>query len=359
MRTSTSPHIHVRHDWLSLVSEEALEPDLPIIDAHHHLWDRPGALYLFNEYRRDVDTGHRIVASIYAQCRNMYRDTGPVEMRPIGEVEFVNGVAAQAASGLYGPFRACAAIVGFADLMLGDDVGPVLEAIVHAGNGRLRGIRNTTAWHEHEAIRSNPQPPPAGMLTSDRFRLGVRRLARQGLSLDVWAYHTQLDEVLDLARRNPDVTFIVDHVGGPLGAGPYIGRRDEVFADWKAGMAQLAALSHVNVKLGGLGMNVSGFAFHERPRPPSSQELAEAWKPYILTCIELFGPRRCMFESNFPVDKGMCSYPILWNAFKRLTSGFSAPEKAALYSDTALSVYGLSPAAVGVPNAIIQKADRA
>ncbi|MDE2364153.1 MAG: amidohydrolase family protein [Hyphomicrobiales bacterium] len=347
MRATSSPHIHVREDWLALRSEEILEPELPIIDAHHHLWDRPGALYLFGEFLADIRSGHRILASVYAQCRSMYRGFGPVEMRPVGEVEFVNGVAAQSASGLYGSFRACAAIVGFADLMLGDKAAPVLDALIQAGNGRLRGVRNTTAWHEHEAIRSNPQPPPPGLLASDCFRRGVRHLSTRNLSLDVWAYHTQLAELVDLVRQNPDLRVIVDHVGGPLGAGPYAGRRDEVFAEWKARMTELAALPRVCVKLGGLGMNVSGFAFHERAAPPSSQELAEAWKPYIQTCIDLFGPDRCMFESNFPVDKGMFSYPVLWNAFKRITRDFSASEKASLYSGAAASVYRLTPAEIG------------
>jgi L-fuconolactonase len=347
MSAAPSPHIAVREEWLALRAEEPLEPDLPIVDAHHHLWDRPGERYLFPEYLADMKSGHNIVASIYAQCRSMYRDAGPTEMRPVGEVEFVNGIAAQSASGIYGQVRACAAIVGFADLTLGDHASPVLEALTNAGNGRLRGVRNTTAWHENEAIRSNPQPPPPGLLSSDKFRQGVRCLARQKMSLDVWAYHTQLSDVIDLAQRNADVPLILDHVGGPLGAGPYVGQRDAVFADWKAKLSELARLPQVVVKLGGLAMKVGGFDFHERPQPPSSHELAEAWKPYIQTCIDLFGPDRCMFESNFPVDKGMASYPILWNAFKRIAKVFSDSEKAALFSGTALNVYRLTRADVG------------
>lgn len=348
MRTSLSPHLPVREQWLALRTEAVLEPELPIVDAHHHLWDRPGARYLFPEYLADVGSGHNVIASIYAQCRSMYRDYGPVEMRPVGEVEFANDIAAQSASGIYGRFHACTAIIGFADLTLGGDVVPVLEALVRSGNNRLRGIRNTTAWHADEAIRSNPQPPPPGLLSSDAFRAGVRCLARANLSLDIWAYHTQLGEVVDLARLNPDVPLILDHVGGPLGLGPYAGQRDAVFADWRAKMAELAALPQVAVKLGGLGMKVAGFAFHEHPEPPTSHELAEAWKPYIQTCIDLFGPVRCMFESNFPVDKGMVSYAVLWNTFKRIAQGFTLPEKSMLFSGTASRVYRLSPTDVAM-----------
>ncbi|MGY3551458.1 L-fuconolactonase [Bradyrhizobium sp. USDA 4472] len=341
--STTSPHLSVREDWLSLKTEEVLEPGQPIVDAHHHLWDRPGACYLFPEYLADVRSGHNVVASIFAQCRSMYRDSGPDEMRPLGEVEFINGVAAQSASGIYGHFRACTAIVGFADLTLGAKVAPVLQALVRAGGDRLRGVRNTTAWHEDPAIRSNPQPPPPGLLSNEGFRQGVRCLARENLSLDVWAYHTQLNEVMELAQQNPDLSIILDHVGGPLGLGPYAGQRDAVFLDWRASVAKLAALPNVTVKLGGLGMKTTGFVFHEQSRPPGSRELAQAWKPYIETCIELFGPVRCMFESNFPVDKGMCSYLILWNAFKRIVETYSQPEKQALFSGTAMRVYRISP----------------
>lgn len=340
--STVSPHISVREDWLKSRTEEVLDPGRPIVDAHHHLWDRPGARYLFLEYLADVRSGHNVVASIFAQCRSMYRDSGPEEMRPVGEVEFVNGVAAQSASGLYGRFRACAAIIGFADLTLGAKVAPVLEAQARAGGNRLRGIRNTTAWHVDPAIRSNPQPPLPGLLSCDAFRQGVQCLAQKNLSLDVWAYHSQLREVIDLARQNPGLSLILDHVGGPLGLGPHAGQRDAVFADWKANIAELAALPNVTVKLGGLGMKTTGFTFHELPQPPGSRELAEAWRPYIQTCIDLFGPDRCMFESNFPVDKGMFSYLILWNAFKRIVEKFTESEKTALFSGTATRVYRLS-----------------
>jgi predicted TIM-barrel fold metal-dependent hydrolase len=330
-----SLHVPVREDWLALQSEPAVDPDLPLIDAHHHLWDRPGSRYLLPELAADLDSGHAVAATVYIQCRTAYRADGPDALRSAGEVEFAAEIAVRSGGG------ACAAIVGCADLRLGTGVAPVLEALIEAGGGRLRGIRNQTAWHPDPAIASNPVPPVPGLLTDDAFNLGVAALESHGLVLDVWAYHTQLGEVYDLARRHPRIPVVVDHCGGPLGAGPYAGKASEVFAEWRVGMAALSRLPNVRVKLGGLGLRVAGYAFHERPVPPTSTELADAWRAVILTCIDLFGPARCMFESNFPVDKGMFSYPVMWNAFKRLTRGFPAEERARLFSGTAAEVYGL------------------
>jgi predicted TIM-barrel fold metal-dependent hydrolase len=337
--TGHSPHLHVREEWLALQREEVLEPQLPIIDAHHHLWDRPTGRYLFDELMADMRTGHNVIATIFVQCRAMYRKDGPEAFKPVGEVEFINGVAAQSASGLYGEARACAAMVGCADLMLGQQVAPVLEKLQQAGGDRLRGIRNSTAWHADARIRSNPIQPPPGMLSDPRFRAGAAQLQKAGLSLDVWAYHTQLDDVLALAQANPDLSIILNHAGGPLGAGPYVGQRAQVMQLWQAAMAQLAALPNVTLKIGGLGMPVGGWDFHLQDAPPSSVQLAQAWRPYVERCLDMFGPQRCMFESNFPVDKGMFSYVSLWNAFKRLSAAYSADERRALFSGTAARVY--------------------
>ncbi|MBE9603240.1 amidohydrolase [Acetobacteraceae bacterium H6797] len=342
-----SPHLAVREDWLAQIEEEILEPGLPIIDPHHHLWDRPGARYLLDDLLRDTGSGHDIRATVYIQARSMYRAEGPEEWRSLGETEFANGEAARSASGLYGPIRACAGIVGMVDLMLGDGVAPLLEQHLRAGGDRFRGVRNQTAWHESPEISSNPVPPRKGLLSEPAFFRGARRLSEYGLSLDIWAYHTQLDEVLALARALPELAVVLDHTGGPLGAGPYAGRRDEVFAAWSAGMRQLAQCANVVVKLGGLGMGVGGFGFERGALPPSSAQLAAAWRPYIEFCIEAFGAGRCMFESNFPVDKGSYGYAVLWNAFKRLAAGASDSEKEALFSGTAARVYRLHPAGEG------------
>ena len=338
-----SPHLPVREDWLARRREEALDPALPIVDAHHHLWDRPGARYLLDDLLRDTGSGHDVRATVYVQARSMLRAGGPEVLRSLGETEFANGIAAMGESGLYGPTRACAAIVGMVDLMLGDNVTPVLERHLRAAGERFRGVRNQTAWHAAPEINSNPVPPLPGLLLEPAFRHGAARLAEYGLSLDVWAYHTQLDEVLDLARALPELALVLDHCGGPLGAGPYAGRRAEVLAEWGGRMRLLAACPNVVVKLGGLGMAVGGFGFERRALPPLSEDLAAAWRPYLDTCVEAFGAARCMFESNFPVDKGSTGYVALWNAFKRFAAPASVEERAELFSGTAIRTYRLPP----------------
>jgi predicted TIM-barrel fold metal-dependent hydrolase len=275
----------------------------------------------------------------------MYRAGGDPALRPVGETEFVNGTAAMSASGVYGPARACAGIVGHADLRLGGGVRPVLEAHIAASGGRFRGVRHIAAFHTDEAVRSTTLKYPPGLLADAGFREGFAVLGAMGLTYDTWLYHTQLPELIDLARASSGTTIVLDHVGGMIGVGPYAERRDEAFAEWRASICELARSEQVVVKLGGLGMRLFGFGFHERERPPGSHELADAWRPYVETCIEAFGPRRCMFESNFPVDKGACSYGVLWNAFKRLAAGSSPEEKAALFHDTASRVYRLGETA--------------
>jgi L-fuconolactonase len=246
-----------------------------------------------------------------------------------------------ASSGAYGACRACAGIVGDADLLLGGRVQRVLEAHVAAAPERFRGVRHLTHWHPDPSARSTGNTAP-GLLLHPAFREGVACLAPLELSLDVWLYATQLQDACDLAGAFPDTTIVLDHIGGPLGLGPYAGKRDEVFAEWSAGIAALARHGNVHVKLGGLGMRVFGFAFHEQPRPPTSEQLAMAWRPYIETCVEAFGPRRCMFESNAPVDKGTCSYHVLWNAFKRISAGCSPRDRHELFCGTAARVYRIA-----------------
>ena len=260
----------------------------------------------------------------------------------VGEVEFVNGVAAMSASGAYGPTRACDGIVGTADLRAGTEVKAVLEAEIRAGGGRFRGIRQVSAW-DADANIMRPMPSrPQGLLSEKTFREGFACLAPLNLSFDAFLLHPQLPELIDLARAFPETRIVLDHVGGPIGIGSYSSRRDEVFRDWQTSIRKLAKCDNVSVKLGGLGMRLAGFDFHARERPPSSEALAEAWQPYIETCIEAFGPRRSMFESNFPPDKGTCSYAVLWNAFKRLTAKYSDAEKAAMFAGTAAAFYRLA-----------------
>ncbi len=336
-----SRQIAVREEWLAQLQEAPLDPALPIVDPHHHLWDRAGERYLLDDLLRDAATGHDVRATVFVQCGAMYRATGPEEERSLGETEFVNGVAAASASGTYGPVRACAGIIGFVDLTLGDRVAPLIEAHLATARARFRGVRNRTAWHPSPEVRSNLLGPPPGPLEVPSFMEGARRLAGYGLVLDIWAYQTQLPLVAAVARAVPDLTVVVDHCGGPLGVGPYAGRREEGFVEWRREVLALAGLPNTVMKLGGLAMEVGGHDFHLRDLPPGSAVLEEAWRPIIHTLIEAFGADRCMFESNFPVDKGMCGYGVLWNAFQRLASGAGEDERAGLFAGTATRIYRL------------------
>jgi len=343
--TSFPYYLPVRQDWLDRREEPIIEPELPIVDPHHHLWDRPDWRYLLDELRADTGSGHNIVATVFVQARAMLRAAGPAEMRHVGETEFVNGVAAMSASGIYGNTRHCAGIVGHADLALGSRVEPVLTAHMRAGGDRFRGIRHFSAWDADTSIRNPAYSPPAGLLGDKTFREGFAVLGRLGLSFDAWLYHPQIDEVADLARAFPETKIVLNHVGGPIGIGAYAGKHKAVFPGWAASIKALAACPNAYVKLGGLGMRMGGFGFHERPEPPSSESLAATWRPYIDTCIEAFGPSRSMFESNFPVDKGSYSYPVFWNACKLLAQGASAAEKADLFAGSATRFYRLDLAA--------------
>jgi predicted TIM-barrel fold metal-dependent hydrolase len=340
--TAPTPHLPVRPEWLASRREEILEPDLPIVDPHHHLVDRANTgRYLLPELLADTGSGHNITATVYLEWLSMYRGGGPMPLRPVGEVEFANGVAAIAASETFGKTKVCAGIVGYADLMLGAQVEEVLETMILAGGGRFRGIRYISASHPDEAARGSSVNRPAGLLLNGKLREGFARLHPLGLSFDAWMYFTQLGELIDLARAFPETPIVLDHVGGPIGIGPYAGKRDEVFAEWKRSIADLARCPNVHVKLGGLGMRLFGFDVHTGELPPSSEQLATLWRPYIETCIGAFGPERSMFESNFPVDKGSGSYHVFWNAFKRIAAGCSAAEKTALFSGTASKFYRL------------------
>ncbi len=341
--------------------EPILEPELRIIDPHHHLWDRVALLptlppvqheferivrlaprYLLDELLADMRSGHNVVATVFVECGSMYRAEGPPEQAPLGETEFVNGQAAMCASGGYGAVRACAGIVGHADLMLGDRVAAVLEAHVGLAPDRFRGIRYSAAHDADRTVLGPLARRPAGVFMDRKFREGFARLAPLGLSFDAWLLEPQLLELIDLARTFPDTAIILDHVGTPLGIAAYAGRRGERFETWRARIHELARCSNVVVKVGGLAMPFGGF----NPgvgAAPLSERLADLWRPYVETCIEAFGADRCMMESNFPVDLYTCGYAVLWNALKRLASGASATEKTALFSGVAERVYRLAP----------------
>jgi predicted TIM-barrel fold metal-dependent hydrolase len=326
--------------WLDLTIEKPIEPELPICDPHHHLWDRENNRYLLDDLLQDIKGGHNIIQTVFVECRAMYRKDGPYEMRPVGETEFVQGIAEQSTIKQYAKPAVANGIVGFADLTLGSLVMPVLEAHITVGKNRFKGIRHPSAWDASEDIISYGNSPERLLLDS-KFREGFACLGKHGLSFDAWLYHTQLTDLADLARAFPDTVMVLNHVGGPLAIGPYAGKRSEVFLEWKKGIAELSTCNNVFVKLGGLGMPLGGFNWNERPVPPDSAELAATMAPYYLWCIEHFGVDRCMFESNFPVDKQSYSYTVMWNSFKKITRDFSTGERNALFCDSAVRVYRL------------------
>jgi len=341
--TKSGLYADPREDWLALRKEEILDPARPIVDPHHHLWDRGGQRYLIEELAADIGSGHNVIATVYVEARSMYRAAGPEALRPLGEVEFANGAAAMSASGGYGSAAICAGIVGHANLLLGEAARPVLEAEIAAGNGRFRGIRHSSAWDADAEVAGMYALRPKGLLLDPIFREGFACLAPLGLSFDAWLFHPQIGELADLARAFPDTGIVLDHCGGPIGVGSYANRREEIFANWKASIQDIAKCPNVMVKLGGLAMRLLGYDFDRRPKPPSSEDAAAAWGAYIETCIEAFSAERCMFESNFPPDKGQCSYQVIFNAFKRIAAQYSEPEKTALFSGTATEFYRLKP----------------
>ena len=329
----------IDHAWLARHTETVLEPDLPIVDPHHHLWMRDGNVYLLPELLDDIASGHNVAATVFEECHSMYRAGGPDEEKSLGETEFVTGIAAMGASGAFGAAKVCARMVGRVDLLLGAKAGSLLERHMIASGGRFAGIRQSTAWDAdiHKVV------PVQGMLLDPAFRQGYAALSALGLVFDAWVYHPQLHEVADLAAAFPNTRIVLNHVGSPILGGPYATDRAKVFTDWKAGMAALSKHHNVTVKLGALPIRLPGVSGAPKDVPPSSEEVAAAWRPWLETSIELFGADRCMFESNFPVQKRWCSYQVVWNAFKRIAANASGTEKAALFAGTAARIYGVSP----------------
>ncbi|MBV9045123.1 MAG: amidohydrolase family protein, partial [Alphaproteobacteria bacterium] len=296
--------------------------------------------YLFDELLKDLKSGHNIRGTIYMECGAMYRADGPQELKCVGETEFVNGVAAMSASNIYGDVRACAGIVGHVDLKIGARAEDVLRSHIAAGHGRFRGIRHSASYDEDPGVLGPLHGRnTAGLYLDKTFREGFACLGKLGLSFDAWLLEPQLPDLIDLARAFPDTTIVLDHVGTPLGIGRYSGKLQERFADWKKNIETLAKCPNVNVKVGGLPMPFAGWKLRMHEADPPSSKLAEQWKPYVDTTIAAFGAKRCMFESNFPVDRFGCDYVSLWNAFKILAKGYSADEKTALFSGTAARVY--------------------
>ncbi|MCR9258809.1 MAG: amidohydrolase family protein [Pseudomonadaceae bacterium] len=323
-------------NWLNKLQEDILEPDIAIVDPHHHLWLRNGYTYLLPELAADMASGHRIVASVFAECHSMYRQRGPLEERSLGETEFVRGQAAMSASGGFGSARACDVMFGNVDVMLGDKVEPLLEKHVEFSGGSFRGIRISSGWHSSDLIQN--VSPDAQLLMSPQVDAVAAVLTRMDMTLDIWVYHTQLQEVAALADKHPDLTIVLNHVGSPILGGPYRGKTAEVFEEWRGLIAEVARRQNVFVKLGALPIRMPDYS-GDRTLPPGSIEVAAAWQSWVDFCIEAFSPSRAMFESNFPVQKRWCSYQVCWNAFKRLAMYFSHAEKSALFAGSAAHAY--------------------
>ena len=332
-------------DWLALTPESPLEPELPICDPHHHLWEfRPEPVpyqrYLLPDLAEDLNSGHNVRTTVFIEVKARYRADGPEALRPVGEVEFVEELATESARGTYGPTKVAAAIIGYADLKLGERVAPVLDAMQTASPTRFRGVRHSVGWDpDPELVNRDLE----GVLSSDQYRAGARVLASRGLCLENSLYHPQLDELAAFARAVPNLTIILNHIGGLVRVGAYAHRDNDVLPAWRRGLAAVAACPNVILKLGGVGQRRFGFDWHARDKPIGSEELAAALSPLMQYGIEQFGPTRCMFESNFPVDKVSYSYTVIYNAFKRLSAGYSAAERAALFHDTAARVYRIAP----------------
>jgi len=345
---------------MSKTAEEILEPDLPIVDPHHHLWDLrpllpifpeprhrfiealvPHAYYTFDHFHAHATSGHKVIASVFMECGAFYNEALGEALKPVGEVEYVNGVAAQAASGLYGDVRWCAGIVGHADLTRGAAAGEVLDALKAAAPSRFRGIRHQGAWDADPEVLGPPFHAPEGLYRDATFREGFAELGKRGMSFDAWILEPQLPDVIDLAWAFPDTPICLDHCGTPLGCASYAGKLKERFDTWAANIRELAACENVVVKLGGLAMHNCAMPDEGPAAGFGSEDLAAMWRPYIETCIEAFGTKRAMFESNYPVDSWGATYPVLWNAFKRITSGASAREKADLYAGNAARFYDI------------------
>lgn len=329
-----------RPDWLAQVQEDIIEPELAIVDPHHHIWVQDGHAYGLDELRSDVQSGHRVVATVLVQAHHAYRDSGPEHLRCVGETEHIEQIVAAQGQPEPAPYL-CAGIVGYADMLLGAAVEEVLQAHQVASPQRFRGVRHSVGRDPYFPEGIVLRPAPAQLLADARYRAGLAAVARAGLSYDAMLYHCQIAELTEVARALPELPIVLDHFGCIIGVGPYVGREQETFAAWRHDVVDLARCPNVSVKLGGMGMVICGARFHDQALPPNSRALAQLWRPYVETCIEAFGVERCMFESNFPVDKGMFSYAVLWNAFKRLAAGASTDEKAALFGHSAARFYRL------------------
>lgn len=325
--------------WLQQHREQIIDPARPIVDPHHHLW-RESSLdsYLLEDLRADTDSGHNICKTLFVECGAQYHTDGPQHLRCVGETEFAATIAVQSE---LDEGATIAGIVARADLRH-ENLEEVLAAHEEAAGGRFRGIRHSLARAPEGVELMIPGRGAEGLYADESFRRGLRLLGKKGLTYDSWHYHFQNREYLELARSAPDTVMILDHFGTPLGVGPYAHQREEIFKQWQADVTEIARCDNVVAKLGGLAMPDNGFGWMGRDTPPSSDEFVAAQARYYHHMIDSFGPERCMFESNFPVDKLSISYPVLWNGLKKIAARYSEAEQDAMFYQTAVRVYRLA-----------------
>ena len=343
MNTNKSPHLPVRQEWLDQHIEDPISPNIPIIDPHHHLWDVGFGRYYIEELLEDINSsGHNILSTVYIMSSSntkIYSKDGLEEFKPLNEIEFATSEGKRADLIPNNKVKVNASIVGSVDLTYGNKLQPVLEKAVNISEGRLKGIRMLLASHTDPRISSGAVKSDLGLMLHPNFIEGAKCIQNANLSLDFWIYHTQLNEMEKIARSLPDLTIILNHIGGPIHLGEYEGKQAATHREWRSAMMRLSRIPNINVKLGGLGMAVNGAKFHNNKFPPNSVQLSDVWKPWIYETIDMFGFDRCMFESNFPVDKGSCSYGALWNAFKILAKDMSDDEINKLFSKNAAKIY--------------------
>jgi len=324
--------------------EKILDPDIPIVDSHHHLFDLPNNRYLIDEYLDDVDAGHNIIASIYCETQSFKRKDGPEWMRPLGEVEFANGVGAMTASGHYGDCQVCAGIIGHANMTFGSKIGELLDASLSIAPNRFRGVRHVTLDYPDDRPFKYimTYKPPSGILETEGFPLALAELDKRGLTFDVAVFDPGLPRITELVDQFPNLTFVLNHLGIAIGVDMNADEKAEVFKRWSADLKMLAERPNVVCKIGGLGMPNWGFGFENRMDEVTYLELAKAWQPFVETGIEAFGPNRCMLESNFPPDGRSAGFVPVWNAYKYILRGYSVSEKTSLFSQTASRIYRLN-----------------
>jgi predicted TIM-barrel fold metal-dependent hydrolase len=336
MSERPKPHVHpVDEQWLALGKEAPIDPEIDIVDSHMHLWDFSNPPYYADSYICDAQSAG-ISSSVYVDCTMAYREDGPAALVPVGEVEF----ACEQGKSSVRDVGVAAGIIGWADLTLGKDVGPVLDALEIAGNGHFRGVRTRATYDPDPAAGYGAMGVGPGLMLRDDFRQGVEQLYARGHVLDLYAFHTQLHEVADLAQAFLDLPIILNHIGGPLGIGHYADIGDQVFADWKEGIAKVASCPNVSVKIGGFAISrIAIVPMQKRERPFSSLEIAAICKPWVDHCLVAFGAQRCMFGSNFPVDKVAMPMLTLVNAMKHLTEHLPVSDRKDFFASNARRIY--------------------